>query len=330
MKVVGIINGFNDIYTNLASEEFLLRFNDENMFMLWESDPAVVIGKHQNAFAEFNLQYIRNKDIKVARRISGGGTVYHGPGNLNFTFIMNGQSGKLVDFGKFVSPVMAYLKTLDLEPYMGDKNEILIDGLKISGNAEHIYKNRTLHHGTLLFNCDLTMLNDSLKVKKGIYRDKAVKSNRATVTNIVSHLRRHMDIKSFREGLFEFLQVYYGGAESRVLSEIELKHIQNLRNEKYITGKWIYGYSPDFRLQRQLNFNGTLVDFELTVKKGIISEYRLLDSAHQQYNDILKLLPGVFYETDSIRDALSTSGEFLLKKQMESLVNTLFPEEGDD
>jgi len=324
MRTVGILNDIRDIHTNLAVEEFLLKFNNDDLFMLWQSDPAIVIGKHQNAFAEFNLKYVNEKNIAVARRISGGGTVYHGPGNLNFTFIMNGNSGKLVDFKKFVAPVISYLESLGLKPSLGKGNDILINGLKISGNAEHIHKNRTLHHGTLLFDSDLNTVKESLKVVPGRYQDKAIQSNRAEITNIKYFIQNDIGFNSFSHGLFISLKNYFNADDCRTLTIQELKQIGTLRNEKYSTKEWIYGYSPDFRLSRQIEVQGTWYDFEIAVRKGNISEFRILNSDQKPvFDDFSRKMINVFFATESVRNILSAS-DAIPESRIDEFVNALF------
>ncbi|MBN2814917.1 MAG: lipoate--protein ligase family protein, partial [Bacteroidales bacterium] len=173
-----------DPYYNLATEEYLLRQLHDDVFMLWISRPVIVVGKHQNALAEINYRFVSDNHIDVARRLTGGGAVFHDEGNVNFAFIRAGEPGRLVDFNAFIEPVTAFLQTLGVEALRGPKNEILVNGLKISGNAEHVYKNRVLHHGTLLYQSNLDRLRQSLKPSGGRYIDKAVQSNRSSVTNL--------------------------------------------------------------------------------------------------------------------------------------------------
>lgn len=141
----------SDPYFNLAAEEYFLKNFQEDFFMLWRSWPSVVVGKHQNALAEINHEFVRLHQIPVARRLSGGGTVFHDPGNVNFTFIRNVANISEVNFKIFTIPVIEALKKLGVEAYTTGRNDLLIDGKKISGNAEHVHRNRVLHHGTLLF-----------------------------------------------------------------------------------------------------------------------------------------------------------------------------------
>jgi lipoate-protein ligase A len=153
----------HDPYFNLATEEYLLRSGKENYFLVSVNDPSVIIGKHQIANAESAVQYVTENNIPVIRRISGGGTVYHDEGNLNFTFIGNSTSGHQIDFKKHTEPIIDFLESKNVNAEFYGKNQINADGIKISGNAEHIYKNRVLHHGTLLYCTSLEKLHNSIK-----------------------------------------------------------------------------------------------------------------------------------------------------------------------
>ena len=153
-----------DPFFNLAAEEYVLKNFTEDCFMLWRNGPSIIVGKHQNTLAEINLDWVRANNIKVVRRLSGGGAVFHDLGNLNFTFIVSGEDGNLVDFRKFTKPILEVLQKLGVEAKFEGRNDLTIKGMKFSGNAEHVHKNRTLHHGTLLFSSVMADLSQALKV----------------------------------------------------------------------------------------------------------------------------------------------------------------------
>ena len=180
----------NDPYFNLAAEEYLLKERKEDIYFQYINAPSVVIGKHQNALSEINLDYMNKNEILLARRISGGGAVYHDDGNLNYSFLTSEEAGDLIQFKKYTAPVIEILRLLGVEARLGKRNEILTDGGKISGTASHVYKNRTLHHGTLLFNSDLEKLAKCLYVDSSRIKDKAVKSVRSEVVNISDLLKK--------------------------------------------------------------------------------------------------------------------------------------------
>lgn len=255
----------------LATEEYLLKNFKEDIFMLWQSDKTVVVGKHQNALAEINYPFVRENDITVARRISGGGTVYHDSGNVNFSFIKNVKSPAEISFKQFTEPVVEALAKLGVEATTSGRNDLLIEGLKISGNAEHVFKNRVLHHGTLLFNSDLENLGKAIKAVPGKFTSKAVQSNRSKVANISSFLDNELSINQFIDFLIE-VQLKKGGTTIYDISEEDSVVIQKLVQEKFDTWNWRYGYSPKYTFKNELNFDRKVFEIQLSVKKGIIEE----------------------------------------------------------
>ena len=266
-----VLSNYNDPFWNLACEEYLLKNKNEDVFMLWRSKPCVIVGKHQNTYAEINYRFTRENNIKIARRLTGGGTVVHDMQNINFTFIKNGAEGKLVDFNKFISPIIEYLNTLGVAADIGGKNDICINGLKISGNAEHVFRRRVLHHGTLLFDSDIIRLKETLNVKKGIYTDKAVQSNRSEVTNIRTHLKEQMSIEEFIEGLSKFILKNNSGSTEYSFTDKEILNIEKLSSDKYSKEEWIFGYSPKYNLTREFIFSNKKWQIDIHVVKGEIT-----------------------------------------------------------
>jgi lipoate-protein ligase A len=299
--MICFVSPSDDPFLNLALEDYLLHRNDDEVFLLWESRQAVVVGKHQNALAELNHSYVREKGITVARRLTGGGTVFHGPGNLNFTFIRNGEPGRLVDFGRFIRPLLGYLATLGIEAVQGPKNEIMARGKKISGNAEHVFRNRVLHHGTLLFDADLDVLRDAIRVIPGRYIDKAVQSNRTSVMNIAECLNTALSPQAFRDGLFDYICRMEGG-EPEDQKGIEWDEVRKLSRSKYTTWEWIYGWSPDYRFL--INAQG--LSGNLKVHRGVITEAEI-HSGHLPEHILQQLigrLTGSRHEMHEIEDIL--------------------------
>ncbi len=268
--MVCIQNDNMDCYFNLAAEEYLFKNYEDDVFMLWKNTPSIIIGKHQNAFAEVNMDFVRKNRIKLARRLSGGGTVYQDEGNLNFTFIKQGREGKQVDFKKYTGPVRSFLESLGLETKFEGHNSITCKGEKISGNAEHVYKNRVMHHGTLLFSSDLTILGKAIEVQPGVYTDKAVKSVRSKVTNISEHLEEQMDIQLFADRFMNFIMEHAPGSKRRHFSKGEVQKIKNLSENKYKTEEWIYGYSPKYEFRKTSSFSDGSLRIHLKVEKGSI------------------------------------------------------------
>lgn len=271
MTVICIQQKGMDPYFNLAAEEYLLKNFTSNVFMLWQGESSIVVGKHQNALAEINHRFVSENKIKVARRLSGGGTVFHDPGNLNFTFIQNVDRVDQVNYKMFTQPIVNVLNQLELESYTTGRNDLLLGGKKISGNAEHIYKKRVLHHGTLLFKSELSKLKNALKVDLSRFEDKAVQSNRSEVGNIADFMTKEMPIQEFSNYMFEGIRSSYQDSSVFEFSDSDLHAIQKLRDEKYATWNWIYGYSPKYKYSNEVEMNGGKISFSLQVVKGVIN-----------------------------------------------------------
>ncbi len=254
---------------NIAAEEYVLKHIDEDVLMLWQSEPSVVVGKHQNLMAEVNLAYTRAKQIPVIRRISGGGTVYHDLGNLNYTFIRKEENReRLINFKAFSMPVIEFLKTLGIESDFEGKNNLVVHGKKFSGNAAHVFKNRVMHHGTLLFNTNLDELEKVIRPAQAYITDKSVKSVRAAVANLKESLKNSMSMEGFREQFTGFLLNFYNVNKTYSFSGEDKKVINTLIDNKYNTNNWNYGYSPAYEFENR-GSNATLF---IAVKKGIIEQ----------------------------------------------------------
>jgi len=263
-----------DPFFCLAAEEYLLKNFSDDIFMLWQSEKAVVVGKHQNLLAEINYPFVCENNIAVARRISGGGTVYHDAGNVNFSFIKNVKSPTEISFKQFTEPVVVALAKLGITATTSGRNDLLIEGLKISGNAEHVYKNRVLHHGTLLFNSDLKNLGQAIKVVPGKYTSKAVQSNRSPVANISSFLKNELTIERFIQFLLD-VQLENRGVSFYEPTENDIQNIQKLSKVKFETWEWNFGYSPKYSFTNKTEVKGIGIEVNLKAVKGIISEIEI-------------------------------------------------------
>lgn len=279
----------------------------EDLFLLYRNTPSIVVGKHQNTLAEINLSYVMEQGITVARRISGGGTVYHDPGNLNFAFITTGTDGHYVDYRKYTRPVIEAMGTMGLKVTLGSRNELLIDKLKISGTASHVYKQRVLHHGTLLFSSEMSHLSLALKAPPGRFRDKSVKSVPSRVTNIRDHLVHKMGVEEFQEGIFSHILNSVKGASGYTYTDEDLKNIRSLAERKYSTWEWNYGYSPKYEFRKNLTFGAGALQLQMQVVKGVIRGLSLTGdfmSTHQVHS-LEELLTGIIHDPETIRMKLS-------------------------
>lgn len=276
-------------YFNLAAEEYLLHQFDQNIIFTYVNQASVVIGKHQNAFDECQLDFCSAHNIQIARRLSGGGTVFHGPGNLNFCFIKNGQdSTKLIDFKKHLTPINEFLHSLNIDSVYSGRNDLLVDGFKVSGNAEHVFnkKKRVIHHGTLLFDADLHALSASIAPKTHMrFETHAVKSVRSKVKNLNTFLTQPIDFKTFNNKLTDFLTEYFNAVSYQFTSR-DLAGIQELMDTKYRTWDWIFGYSPKCTVEISLDNAQRMA---LVVTKGMIQE---ATSANEELDQLIKTTIG--------------------------------------
>jgi lipoate-protein ligase A len=268
--------GSEDPFFNLAIEEVLLKNSKEEYLLLGINTRSVIIGKHQTAHREVNTQFVSENDIPVIRRISGGGTVFHDPGNLNFTFIRQSETGKQVDFRKYTQPVMDFLLSSGVEVKFEGKSDLKVRGLKISGNAEHVYRNRVLHHGTVLFNTSLDMLRNSLRKDTSCYSTRGVKSNPSSVTNLKELLQSFRDIYQFRSGMMNFLKNNLPDMIPCQLSKPETEQAEILASSKYKSWEWNWAYGPEYHFSNQFEIDGDQFSCRLFVKDGIVRECKII------------------------------------------------------
>lgn len=195
-----------DPYFNIATDEYIFKHLREDCFMLWRNDNAIIVGKHQNTQAEINKDYVKEHGIHVVRRLSGGGAVYHDLGNLNFSFTRTGDNAEeMIDFKRYTQPILEVLQSLGVQAEFSGRNDLLIEGKKFSGNAEHVFKNKVLHHGTLLFSSHMPDISGALKISPMKYKDRAVKSVPSRVTNIQDHLQEKITVEEFAQRIMDHI-----------------------------------------------------------------------------------------------------------------------------
>ena len=303
-EMLCIIHSSTDPYFNLAAEEYVLHNFSDNCFMLWRNENTIVVGKHQNTLAEINMDYIREKNISVVRRLTGGGAVFHDLGNLNFTFIMNGHDGHLVDFKKYTLPILEVLRKLAIDAKFEGRNDLTIGGRKFSGNAEHVYKKRVLHHGTLLFSSVIDDLQLALRVNPMKYKSKAVKSIRSRVTNIREHLDINIDVLQFRQMILDHITKTFPGCRIYEFSEEDIEKINLLKNGKYSTWEWNFGYSPKYDFEKSFVTNGGNIQVHLNVTDGIIQKARIYGDFFNksEISEIEELMSGIQHQETALKE----------------------------
>lgn len=329
--MITIINNNNDPRYNLALEEYALKNLqiEEDIILLWQNGPSIIIGRNQNTIEEINAHYVKEHNINVVRRISGGGAVYHDFGNLNFTFITNNNKDNLNNYKKFSTPVINALKSLGVPAEFSGRNDILVDGKKFSGNAQSYHKNRMFQHGTILYDADLDMVGKVLQVHADKIESKGIKSNRSRVTNILPYMNEKLNISDFKDYLLKyFLETDDIASKTYTLSDEDLKNINKLTEEKYSTWEWNYGESPQFSVEKSNRYLGGKVNFNFNVKDGIITECKIFGDffGERDIVDLEKVLIGKHFKEDVIYETLKEQpiDEYFFNIFLDDLINCIF------
>ncbi len=269
---------FLDIHTtdpayNLALEQYVFERmpRDRGYFMLWQNDNAIIIGRHQNTLAEINERFVHEHGIRVVRRLSGGGAVYHDMGNLNFTYIVDAQEGERVNLRLFCEPIANALQALGVQAEVNGRNDILVDGKKFSGNAQYLREGRVMHHGTIMVDSDLSVVAGALAVKADKMQAKGVKSVRSRVTSLKPYLPADVDLKKFKEVLVR--ELFRNQQMEKIeLTDADHAEIEKIRAERYATWEWNYGASPAGTLVRSARVEGCgTVQAQIGAEHGIIT-----------------------------------------------------------
>lgn len=308
--MIRIENKSTKPWFNLALEEYALKFLDidDPIIILWQNEPSIIIGRNQNTIEEINNKYIKNNNINVVRRLSGGGAVYHDLGNINFTFITNRGGENIRNFEKFTRPVIETLKKLGVPAEFSGRNDITIEGKKFSGNAQYSFRNKLLHHGTILFNSELPVVQEALNVKADKIQSKGIKSVRSRVTNIKPYLEDSITLEDFQNLLIDTM-FSNANQEPRLyeLTENDLKEIDKLVENRYKKWEWNYGESPNFNIQKTKRYQGGSLDIRMDVKDGLVKDCKIFGDffGQEDIQELSSLLVNKKYAEASILEVLN-------------------------
>ncbi|MEO6209563.1 MAG: lipoate--protein ligase [Gemmatimonadaceae bacterium] len=303
--------GITDARLNLALEEHILRnrMADDDLLLFYVNAPAIIIGRNQNTIEEINSEVVDARGIRVVRRVSGGGAVYHDLGNLNFSFMTRDVIARFNRYDLFNKPVVEVLRELGVPAEIGGRNDILADGRKISGNAQFATAGKMFSHGTLLLDSNLDDVTAALKPKPGKVESKGVKSIRSRVANISEFLREPITVSELRDRILERL---FGTRDravipSLVLNAADWHAAHELVERRYGSRSWNYGENPPSTLQRARRFPAGEIDMRLDVHGGVITGVRFFGDfmGRTEVRELEATLVGLAHERDALVAALA-------------------------
>lgn len=315
-------------FFNIAAEEYILRNFSEDVFMLYINTGSIIVGKHQNTLSEINQDWVILHQIPVVRRLTGGGSVFHDPGNLNFSFIMKGISESASSFERYTRPVLEVLNSLGVEALLEGRNDLTIKGLKFSGNAKTHLFGKTLQHGTILFSSKMLDLSAALKVNPFKFSDKAVKSVRSRVTNVSEHLLQPLTLEQFVMLIRAKVHNDYPDIVDYTFTKTDISAINKLVEDKYSTWEWNFGRSPRYNLSHTLRSKIGIFEFYLQVNKGVLEEVKIYGDffSSRELSELESGLCGVEHKREAIATALQELDyrSFLGDIELEEILSALF------
>jgi len=303
--------GDTDAYVNLALEEYVFRHKpaDDDVLLFYVNAPAIIVGRNQNTVEEIDPDVVAARGIRVVRRISGGGAVYHDLGNLNFSVMTPHVGGRFNRYDHFTGPVIDVLLDLGVPAALGGRNDILAGGRKISGNAQFATPTRMFSHGTLLFDADLDAVTAALRPKPGKVESKGVKSVRSRVANIREFVREPLTVEELRERILE--RIFGTRDRARIpriaLDDADWRAVRELVATKYGTWAWNYGENPPSNVQRARRFPAGEIDARIDVRHGRIAAVRLFGDymGREDVGALEARLVGLPYERSAVVAALA-------------------------
>lgn len=314
-----------DPYYNLALEEYFFNQTDEDCFLLWQNHNTIVIGKYQNAIEEISTKFVKDNDIRVVRRLSGGGAVYHDMGNYNFTFITKQTEENSFNFEHFTRHIVDVLQKLGVKAEFNSRNDLVIEGRKFSGNSQYVKKDRILHHGTLMFDSDLEVLVNALNVSDAKIRSKAIKSIHERVTTIKEYLPREFTLEQFKEALQQHILENNPDMREYLLTEEDKEAIQKLRDEKYATWEWNYGAAPKCNIEKKGKSDSGMVQAMIDVEQGKVQSLKLYGDffVNGELTQYEEAFVGKEYREEALREPAKNLSDAIVGMDGEWLLHLL-------
>ncbi len=302
--------GITDARLNLALEEHVLRTRiaDDDLLLFYVNAPAIIIGRNQNTIEEISSDVVNARGLRVVRRLSGGGAVYHDLGNLNFSFMTRDVHARFSRYDLFNSPVVEVLRELGVPAEIGGRNDILAAGRKISGNAQFATAGRMFSHGTLLLDSNLDDVTAALRPKPGKVESKGVKSIRSRVANISEFLREPISVETLRDLILERI---FGTRDRARIPSLAIDAgdwlaARDLVERRYGSWSWNYGENPPSNVQRVQRFTAGEIDVRLDIHGGHISGVRFFGDfmGRSEVGELEARLSGTAYDRDTLAHVL--------------------------
>lgn len=297
-----LISDSNDPFYNISLEEYLIKtMKEDDIFLLYINSSSVIIGKNQDPHSEVNIKYAKENEIDIVRRMSGGGAVYHDLGNLNYSFILQGKENEIYDFKKFSAPIVNALRKNKINVKFSGRNDLLVDGQKISGSAQFTHNGNLLHHGTILFNTDFSKINFILTPNKDKNKSKGVKSVKSRITNLCDH----SSLKDMGSLIDIFKKEILG--DELILNENQVYDVIKMSIDKRKEIDFILNLNESFENKSikyipgmgSIQINSNIIDGKIS-KIRIYGEY----FSKGEVSDIEKYFIGVEYTEQAIFDAV--------------------------
>ena len=323
-----IKNSNTDPAFNIALEEYFLSEFDDEFFCFWRNRPSVIIGRNQDALAEVNMSFLKENNIALVRRATGGGAVFHDLGNVNFSYITPCEKSDFFNFEKFSAPVISALNALGLQVEATGRNDLTINGHKISGNAQRLHRGRILHHGTLLFNSDFSYMQGALNADPRKLKGKGIASVKSRVTNIYAHLSAAMSTTEFIRHLEDHIISFFPDIKEYILKDNDIASIEKIADEKYRNDKWTLVHMGKYSFKNSAIFPFGIVYIGFDVEDGKISAITVTGDffGSRDIEELCATIKGTPHTPDALENCMKnvSIGDYISGADTKSIIDLFF------